>query len=139
MGKVIAVDLKSRDHIEIEIEIELESAPRLKVIGCNELLQLVRGYQEKFGKDLSMWPDPTGNRHSEILLREALLKLKGQWQPPYSEAELCHCRSVATQLVDQAIIGGAHTAEAVSRQTSASTACGTCRPHVEELIKFRLR
>lgn len=128
-------ELKGRDLLEFDFTQE---KPRVKVIGCTELLSLVRKYQMQFGNHPQSWPIPQGKSHSELLLKEVLLKSRGQWEYPYNHAELCHCRSVATEIVDQAIIAGAHKPEVVSRQTSASTACGTCRPDVQKIIDFRL-
>lgn len=133
-------ELKGRDFIEIEISEDASvEKPRVKVVGCTELLSLVRRFQVQFGRNPESWPLPTGTNHSELLLKEVLLKMKGQWVYPYQHVELCHCRSVMTEVVDQAIIAGAHQCEVVSRQTSASTACGTCRPDVQKIIDFRLK
>jgi bacterioferritin-associated ferredoxin len=132
-------ELKGRDWIEIEISDNSQHKPRVKVVGCTELLSLVRKFQVQYGKDILAWPLPGGSSHSELLLKEVLLKVRGQWTFPYQHEELCHCRSVAAETVDQAIVSGAHTCEIVSRQTSASTACGTCRPDVQNIIDFRLK
>lgn len=134
-------ELKGRDLLEIEIpDVSTPGGkPRVKAIGCTELLSLVRRFQVQFGKDPKAWPLPQGHSHSELLLKEVLLKSRGQWEFPVCEEELCHCRSVPTETVDQAIVAGAHQPEVVSRQTSASTSCGTCRPSVEKIIDFRLK
>lgn len=133
---VFRAELKGRDLLEIEFTNE---KPRVKALGCTELLSLIRKFQVQFGKDPKTWPLPPGTSHSELLLKEVLLKSRGEWNYPYTHAELCHCRSVETEIVDQAIIAGAHRTEVVSRQTSASTACGTCRPDVQKIIDFRLK
>lgn len=128
-------ELKGRDLLEAEIS---NSQVQLKVVGCSQLLELVRQLKNQ-NPDPRQWPLPKGNSHSEILVRELILKAKGEWAFPYQEIELCHCRAIPAEDVDQAIIAGAHTPEQVSRQTSASTACGTCRPDVEKILKYRLR
>lgn len=130
--KVIA-ELLAQDYLEADTE----DANYLKVVGCTSMLQLVRSCQTQFGKDLSQWPLPKGSSHSELLLKEVLLKQRGQWSFPYPHAELCHCRAVSVEKVDQAILAGAHTPAQVSRLTMASTACGTCRPEVEKIIQYR--
>ncbi|MCB0386481.1 MAG: (2Fe-2S)-binding protein, partial [Bdellovibrionales bacterium] len=83
-------------------------------------------------------PLPEGSSTGAMLLREVILKAQGKWQYPYEHEELCHCRVVATSKVDAAILTGAHDPRDVSKQTSASTACGTCRPDVEAIIAYRL-
>ena len=132
-------ELKGRDLIEIKTAESANEKTRIKALGCTELLSLIRKNQVQFGKDPQHWPLPQGSSHSELLLKEVLLKSRGQWTYPYNHEELCHCRSVATEKVDQAIIAGAHRCEVVSRQTGASTACGTCRPDVQKIIDFRLK
>lgn len=77
--------------------------------------------------------------HSSILVREVILRLRDQFQLPYKEAELCHCRAVPTEVVDRAIVAGSHTVQAVARVTSAGTSCGTCKSDTELLIEYRLR
>ncbi len=102
--------------------------------GCRSLL---KSCIEQSG-DPKAWNLPPGNNHSALLLRELILKIRGEWKFPYPDLELCHCRAIPTQNVDQAILCGAHTPEAVSAITSASTACGTCRPEVQALMAYRL-
>lgn len=135
-AKVYRAELCARDWIEVRVEASDSS---IHAVGCSEVLKLLRQYQSQFGDKPAGWPLPTGVSHAELLLKEVLLKLTGRWEFPYSQAELCHCRGIPTLTVDQAIVSGAHTTEMVSRQTSASTACGTCRTDVQSLIDFRLK
>jgi bacterioferritin-associated ferredoxin len=132
-------ELKGRDWIEIQTTDNASEKAQINAMGCTELLSLLRKHQVQFGKDPRHWPVPQGSSHAELLLKEVLLKSRGQWSYPYTHDELCHCRSVATEKVDQAVIAGAHRCEVVSRQTGASTACGTCRPEVQKIIDFRLK
>ncbi|CAN5636190.1 hypothetical protein BH10BDE1_BH10BDE1_10900 [soil metagenome] len=80
-----------------------------------------------------------GADHGAILIRELIQKMRGTFELPYQDVELCHCRAVPTALVDRAIIGGCHTVQSVARMTSAGTSCGTCKPDTESLIAFRLK
>lgn len=114
------------------------TGPRYRVIGCQALRDLVARFRRDHGDDPKAWPLPDGSGHETLLLREWILKARGEWKFPYNEDELCHCRRVPTHVVDQAIVAGAHTPEAVSRATSASTNCGTCRPDVERILAYRL-
>jgi bacterioferritin-associated ferredoxin len=137
----LKVELEGRD--QIEVEYEGETAPgalavkSVSMIGCTNFMEMMHSMKRSFGTDVSKWPLPDGTDHGSLLLSEMILKLRGEWSFPYLEDELCHCRNVATQTVDQAIIAGAHTPEVVTRQTSASTACGTCRPTVQKIIDYR--
>lgn len=134
-NKKISAGLQGRDSIEVNTE---SAIPKVSFRGCTELMGLLQSMRKNFGNDLHQWPVPHGTSHSEILLRELILKLRGQWQYPSPEEEICHCRNVSCFTIDQAIIAGAHTVEVVSRQTSASTACGTCRNEVQKMIDYRL-
>lgn len=135
-------ELAGRDLIEVECEGDDPKSPgkvlNVKMVGCTEFIDLMQRMRRHFGVDISKWPLPEGNDHSSILVREMVMKLRGEWKFPYEEAELCHCRTVEAKVVDQAIIAGAHTTVKVTRQTSASTACGTCRPEVQKIIDYRL-
>ena len=110
----------------------------LNVIGCRSMQILVKNLQQEINQDKE-WTVPAGRSHSEILLREIIQKMRGQWQFPVQQEELCHCRAISTQIVDQAIIAGAHTIQKVRRWTSANSACGTCLPEVTALFDFRLQ
>ena len=134
----IKVELQGRDFVELDYndQGELKSA---QVVGCRPFLEKLKSLRQAHGLHPRDWPLPQGQEHTDILIRELILKAKGQWNFPYAHAELCHCRTIPTQVVDQAIIAGAHLPELVSAQTTASTACGTCRPNVEEIIQYRLQ
>ncbi|MCX7979207.1 MAG: (2Fe-2S)-binding protein [Bdellovibrionaceae bacterium] len=131
---MIRVELEGRDWIELE-----ENPLHVRFVGCDELIQRLQAMKAAHGPNPAQWPLPTGKDHVSILIRELVLKASGQWQFPYAHEELCHCRSVKTKTVDAAIVSGAHDTDTVSRWTSASTACGTCRADVQRIIDYRLR
>ncbi len=120
-------------------EIHIEGDGKLRALGCPEVLSLCSEWRGKLKGDAKSWPLPQGTSHSEILLREAILKARGEWELPYKDSELCHCRVIATQKVDAAIVTGAHTVNEVSRRTSAGTSCGTCQPDIKKLIAYRTK
>ena len=132
---MIFVELESRDRIELHHDEHGNEI--VQAIACSACLGLIRQLQstKKLVKD---WDLPKGNSHSEILLRELILRARGAWKFPYADQELCHCRAVTTRRVDQAIIAGAHTMEQIRRATSATTGCGTCWDHIEKIIKYRI-
>ena len=136
----ISVSLAARDELRLHLQIHagevIES--RLTGIGCKELLEQIAAWRPRLKGLLADLPLPQGPGHAQVMLRELILKAKGQWDFPYKEEELCHCRAVPTKKVDDAIIGGCHTVDAVKRATSASTSCGTCRPDIEDVLNYRL-
>lgn len=138
----IRVELDGRDFIEVECEGEEPSNPgpikNVSILGCAEFMDMMQKMRKAFGPDIAKWPLPQGEDHSSLLLKEMILRLRGEWVFPYGEDEVCHCRNISTHTIDQAVIAGAHSAEVVTRQTSASTACGTCRPEVQKIIDYRL-
>lgn len=130
--KIIAA-ISGRDQIEIDLQNQSVSFE-----GCTLFSDLILDYKKKHSLSPHQWPYPQGTGHHHLLLKEFLMKLHGKWRLPYEHEELCHCRLVSTQTVLEAIAVGAHHPQMVSRWTTASSACGTCRPEVEKLIRFRL-
>lgn len=47
---------------------------------------------------------------------------------------VCNCTGVTRGQLGEAIAGGCATVEALSRMTSASTVCGSCRPLLQDLL-----
>jgi bacterioferritin-associated ferredoxin len=134
-NSLFTVELDGRDRIEAT---KNGNSYSLSVVGCSKLLKLLGELKTKFGGDISKWQIPDGESHEFLLVRELVLRVRGEWKFPYEHAELCHCRNIPARNVDQAIISGAHSTDVVSRRTSASTACGTCRPNVQKIIDYRL-
>ncbi len=135
----------SPGHSEVQLQARIAEGEsklpwKLTAIGPLELLELVAQWRPRIESctDLSQMALPQGSSPGELLLRELLLRARGQWSPPYSEDELCHCRAVPTATVLEAICAGAHTPEKVSRWTSASTSCGSCRKDVVSLLDYCL-
>lgn len=141
-NKILKTAVKAGDELELRLELShdgrIESG-RLKGIGGPAMLKLLSEWKHRLTGELSKLALPEGDSGPELMLRELLMSARGEWKFPYGEAELCHCRAIPTPVVDQAIIGGAHTPEIVSRWTSASTACGTCRKDVIAILDYRLK
>lgn len=137
----VEVSLAGRDRLSLSLEIhegEITSAT-LQGSGCPAVLKLIQAWRPKLTGPLKSLELPEGSGHSEILLREAILKAKGEWKFPYNEEELCHCRAISTSKVDAAIVSGCHNVRSVARETSAGTSCGSCRPNTEAIIAYRLQ
>ena len=135
------VSLEGRDQLTLDLETRDGAITHAKLTGrgCTEMLTLMQAWRAKLSGDLKALEIPQGNSHSEILLREILLKAKGEWQFPYEDEELCHCRAISTKKVDAAIIGGCRSVRGIARETSAGTSCGSCRPDTEAIINYRLQ
>lgn len=131
-SSTLKVGLKGRDFVERRADGSWHA------VGCSSWLALLGRLRAAHGSDPAKWPAPAGVSHEEILVRELILKAQGVWAFPYPDEEICHCRMVPAEVVDQAIVAGAHTPEMVSRLTMASTSCGTCRPDVQKILHYRL-
>jgi bacterioferritin-associated ferredoxin len=139
--KDIHIAWPGREELKVQIEVDERqniSKASLQGIGGPQFLKTVNEYRANFKGPLKDLKVPEGSGIGAIMLREMVLKLKGEWSPPYTDDEVCHCRVVATAVVDLAICTGAYSSRQVSELTSASTACGTCRPDVEAMIRYRL-
>ena len=131
------VEIQGCDRIQIQCA-ENGDILHLKTSACDKTTQLLSRYLEKFGRNLKTWTLPTEKDHSSLLIAELILRAQQKWESPYTDSEICHCRKVTTQKVEDAIRLGAHTSSDVSRLTNASTSCGSCKFDVEKLINFRL-
>ncbi len=132
----VIVKLQGQD--QLEAEKQTSGQWKLTAFGCHDFLSTISELA-RVNPSPEQWPLPEGNDHVGLLLREFIMKVRGEWDFPYQDEETCHCRMVPTAVVDHAIVNGAHHAAQVSRETSASTACGTCRPDVQKIIDYRLR
>lgn len=135
----VKAGFSGRDELEVDVEIDsgIIHSAKLKGIGCPQVLNLISDWRNRLKGRLAELPEPQGSDHGSILLRELIQKLKGTWEFPYKEEELCHCRAIPVLAVDAAIVYGADTAHKVAAKTSAGTGCGTCRRSTESIIKFR--
>ncbi len=128
---------------EISLHLELDDKDNIlnaKLTGVGSLFYLqklseVRRALVGMIHDIKT-PDIDEEEPGSLLIRSAVLFVKGMWCPPYKEEVICHCRGVKTNDVDIAIITGARTVSEIMRTTSASTACGTCQPDVIDLIRY---
>jgi bacterioferritin-associated ferredoxin len=133
----------NRDHVELKLRLLGEKiiSAEIKAIACPECLTEIKNFKlnlRTHQNDFSKLPLPEGSHHSAMLVREVLLRLRGEWEFPYKEEELCHCRNVATSKVDAAIMAGTFNVSEIGEKTMAGTACGTCRPVTQMIIDYRL-
>lgn len=126
----------------ITVSGDLDSSKKLQeisieVFGCHNLVEAGKKLQDMLQKqavDSIQWP---GSEHWDNLIREVLLRLNQNFKLPYQEEELCHCRTIPTTVVDQAIVLGAQDPDQVKSWTSAGSGCGTCRADVQSIIDYR--
>lgn len=130
----VRAEIAGQDWISAE---KIGGAWAIEARGCSHLLMRLREVSAH-NKNPETWPLPEGQHHVDFLLKEFILKTRQQWVFPYLEAEICHCRKVTTATVDRAIMNGALTAVQVTRCTSASSSCGTCRSDVQKIIDYRI-
>lgn len=138
----VDIAVSGREQMSLEIELDpngqIQSA-RLQGIGGPDFLRRLAAFRLQLTGPLAQVQMPNGRDVASLMFCELILRARGEFHYPYADSELCHCRAVPTKKVDDAILTGAHTPLKVSRLTSASTACGTCRPDVESILKFRLQ
>ena len=133
-----ALHLTASDELILDLELDQNGTitrAHLKGVGGPAMLSLLAEWRPRLLGKLNEINLPQGVSGPELMLRELLLKARGEWVEPYNELELCHCRAVPTKIVHQSILAGAHRPEDVSRWTSASTACGNCRKDVVKMIQ----
>jgi NAD(P)H-nitrite reductase large subunit len=139
--KILKTSLKAGDELELRLELSQDgriTGAKLTGIGGPAMLKLLAEWKGRIEGELKAVALPEGQTGPELMLKELILKARGEWTFPYEDPELCHCRAIPTAIVDQAIISGAHQPEIVSRWTSASTSCGTCRRDVISILNYRL-
>ena len=135
----VSAGYSHRDSIELCLVGEPRRVKEANVYGCLHFLDAYVALKPMFqNTPVHEWQLPRGTAHEILILKEVILKAQSLWIPPYTDFELCHCRVIQTQVVDRAIIFGAHSSETVARLTSAGTGCGTCKPDIERMISHRL-
>ena len=140
--RLLKVEVKTqfRDSVAWEGEVNGDQMLTQRIRACGSLtfLRAIALLRSSLNGPMKSIHPPKGASTSDLIIRELILRIKGEWRLPYIEAELCHCRAIPTETVEQAIIYGAHTVESVATRTTAGTACTTCRPNSEKIINYRL-
>ncbi len=154
--KRVEVSLLGRDRAEVEFHFAGQASTGVieridvKASGCTAFLETLALFVDRIralpeadrrltGSASFQALLPVGRDHTSILLRELVFRARDEFERPYKDEELCHCRGVPTDVVDRAIVSGCQTVSSVARATSAGTSCGTCKPDTEAMIAFRLK
>lgn len=130
---------------EIYLRVELDDCNRIHAVeaqsrGAYWFLVKVKKYLSKIqkGTRLEELPLPAGNDAFGLLMREAILKTKGQWNNSAENEIICTCFKVSSRTIDNAILAGAHTLRSISEATSAGHKCTKCHGPVLEILNRRL-
>ena len=108
---IYRVGIDGRDWVEIEVN----GAVQVRASGCLALLKRVKQIRgilktendlKNFNFEKNGLASPSMDGHENLLLSEVILRARGEWELPYKEDELCHCRAIPTRIVDQAILCG---------------------------------
>jgi len=124
------VSLSSGDVISYD-----DQTQELKVQGCPSLSGEVLKLKNLL-LDPSNWPYQNGDDHVALLLNKFILKIQNKWVLPYPHQELCHCRQVPTEVVEEIVILGAKTRQEVSQRSRAGTGCGSCRKDIDSVLAY---
>lgn len=133
MKTLFEVEFRLRDRITVYEKDD--GSTFLRAEGCEELLTTLERLRKTQGEKISAWILSSPQTHSEFLIRKLIYLIQGV-QSPYPHEELCHCRMVPTQRVEDAIFNGSSDVETLRRVTTAATSCGTCTPDLESLLTF---
>lgn len=120
-------------HLTLELDGNTIKSHQWTVIGSLSLLEKAKKLKQNFPKTISDLKVPTEKDLSSQLLKELILKVKGEWNDA-DDPEICHCRKISQRTIERAILLGANTIEKVRKRTSANTGCGACMPDVQQLI-----
>jgi bacterioferritin-associated ferredoxin len=124
------VALSSGDMVSYD-----DQTRELKVQGCPALLSEVLKLK-KLSINPADWPYLDRDDHVAQLLNKFILKVQNKWQLPYLHQELCHCRQVPTDVVEELIVLGATTRQEVSQRSRAGTGCGSCQKDIERILNY---
>ncbi len=125
-------------HLTLELEGSAIKSHKWTVIGGLSLLEKAKHLKSNFPKTLDALQAPTDKDASSLLLKELILRAKGEWHAGDDDPEVCHCRKISQRSIERAILLGANTVEKVRKRTSANTGCGACMPDVLDLINKRI-
>lgn len=129
-----------RESLKLELEMNGDSITdvKMKARGCLSFLLFSQKMKASLKGPAQNLDLPHGHSHSELIWKEMIQRIQNQWKDPINHKELCHCRQVDADVVDRAVVYGAHTVEDIRKRTSANTGCATCLPDVQKVLKNRL-
>lgn len=129
------MDTKSNITAQITNRAEIKlSDNSVTCSGNYHMIEKVNHYKAVYGNDPKQWPIQPVRDSVDILINEFVLKAQGQYHISYPHEEMCHCRTVPTEMVIQSIKQDCSSVKEISRATKAGTGCGTCVPNLKILL-----
>jgi NAD(P)H-nitrite reductase large subunit len=112
---------------------------RIKATGKLNLLNLLNKKIQQEGVDPRKWLEIVNiHNEDEAMLNQFILKVKAT-EILSEHDEICHCRMVEREKIENAIYQGCKTSDEISRVTLAGTGCGSCRGDLEKILRRLLK
>jgi NAD(P)H-nitrite reductase large subunit len=112
---------------------------RIKATVKLNLLNLLNKKIQQEGADPKKWLELVNiENEDEALLNQFIVKVKAT-EILTEHDEICHCRMIEREKIENAIYQGCKTSEDISRATLAGTGCGSCRGDLEKILRRLLK
>lgn len=126
--KSVVVSSKYRAYLKYD-------GVHLKATGPLSFLNLVQNQIQQHGNKPEKWTLlPEVSNGDQAMLNHFISKLQSH-EVSAEHDEICHCRMVERERIEQSIFQGSRSREDVSRTTLAGTGCGSCRADLEKILK----
>jgi NAD(P)H-nitrite reductase large subunit len=107
--------------------------------GNLNLLNLLNKKIVEQGADPKVWSSfESIQNEDEALLNQFIVRVQAT-EISSEHDEICHCRMVEREKIENAIYQGCRTREEISRTTLAGTGCGSCRGDLEKILSRILK
>lgn len=111
----------------------------IKVEGPSLLQNRIFEMIDREGRDPMNWQTRVVFDGWDVLINQWIKLVKGQKTSCYPHDELCHCRMIPLDVVENAIKQGVFKQSEISRVTLAGTGCGSCKKDIEEVLQFHIK
>lgn len=130
--KSIVVNSKFQGYLKYD-------GANVKAAGSLSFLKLIQNKIQQHGSRPEQWSLlPEVKNGDEAMLNHFILKVQAT-EVSTEHDEICHCRMVEREKIEQSLFQGSSTREEVSRTTLAGTGCGSCRADLEKILKKNFR
>ncbi|MBY0553544.1 (2Fe-2S)-binding protein [bacterium] len=112
---------------------------RVKATGPLSLLNLIQNKIQQQGSQPEKWSLLSNvTNGDEAMLNNFISKMQTS-ETSQEHDEICHCRMVGREKIEQSIFQGSFSREEISRTTLAGTGCGSCRNDIDKILKNNIR